>query len=105
MAITYGDAGIRVSCVCPGAVHTAMLDRASTGGDAKKAAASIGGGERVLTPEAAAARIVEGATEDRFSILTHPDMHELVVRKAQDPERWIKGMRRLWQRTQELLSD
>ena len=80
-----------------------MLTR-STGGDAKKAAAGIGGGE-VLSPEAAAARIVEGAIEDRFLILTHPEMHELVVRKAQDPERWIKGMRRLWQRTQELLRD
>ena len=49
-----------------------------------------------------------GSSRERPRIgshLTHPDMHELVVRKAQDPERWIKGMRRLWQRTQELLSD
>lgn len=103
MAITYGDQGIRVSCVCPGAVDTAMLS-ASTGGDAKKAATSIGGGE-VLPAESAAARIVAGTTEDRFLILTHPDMHELIVRKAQEPDRWIKGMRRLWARTQELLRD
>lgn len=102
MAITYGDQGIRVSCVCPGAVNTGMLV-AMTDGDAEKAAASIGGGD-VLSAEAAAAEILAGTAEDRFLILTHPQMHEYVVRKAQDPERWIRGMRRLWARTQELLA-
>jgi NAD(P)-dependent dehydrogenase (short-subunit alcohol dehydrogenase family) len=103
LAITYGAQGIRVSCVCPGAVDTAML-RGPAGGDAAKAAAGIGGGE-VLTPDTAAARIVAAVAEDRFLILTHPEMQELVVRKAEDPDRWIRGMRRLWARTQELLKD
>jgi NAD(P)-dependent dehydrogenase (short-subunit alcohol dehydrogenase family) len=102
MAITYGDQGIRVSCVCPGAVDTAMLV-ASTDGDAEKAAAIIGGGD-VLSPEAAAAQILAGTVEDRFLILTHPEMHQFVVRKASDPERWIRGMRRLWARTQQLMA-
>lgn len=103
LAITYGAQGIRVSCVCPGAVDTAML-RAGAAGDAVKAAAGIGGGE-VLAPDAAAALIVDAVAQDRFLILTHPEMQELVVRKAQDPDRWIKGMQRLWARTQELLRD
>jgi NAD(P)-dependent dehydrogenase (short-subunit alcohol dehydrogenase family) len=103
MAITYGAQGIKVSCVCPGAVDTAML-RAGAAGDAAKAAAGIGGGE-VLAPDAAAARIVDAVAHDRFLILTHPEMQELVVRKAQDPDRWIKGMQRLWARTQELLRE
>jgi NAD(P)-dependent dehydrogenase (short-subunit alcohol dehydrogenase family) len=102
MAITYGDQGIRVSCVCPGAVDTDML-RGSADGDADKAAAIIGGGG-VLSPEGAATQILAGTIEDRFLILTHPEMHEYVVRKAQDPERWIRGMRRLWARTQELMA-
>ena len=100
MAITYGDRGIRVSCVCPGAVHTAMLV-GSADGDADKATALIGGGA-VLSAEAAAAQILAGTIEDRFLILTHPEMHQFVVRKAEDPERWIRGMRRLWARTQDL---
>jgi NAD(P)-dependent dehydrogenase (short-subunit alcohol dehydrogenase family) len=100
MAITYGDRGIRVSCVCPGAVNTAMLV-GSAGGDAEKATALIGGGD-VLAPEGAAAEILAGTLEDRFLILTHPDMHQYVVRKAEDPERWIRGMRRLWARTEDL---
>jgi NAD(P)-dependent dehydrogenase (short-subunit alcohol dehydrogenase family) len=101
MAITYGDRGIRVSCVCPGAVHTAMLVGA-TGRDADQAAAAIGGGA-VLTPDEAAARILAGTVEERFLILTHPEMHDLIVRKAEDPERWIRGMRRLWARNPERL--
>jgi NAD(P)-dependent dehydrogenase (short-subunit alcohol dehydrogenase family) len=100
MAITYGDRGVRVSCVCPGAVNTAML-AGSSGGDVEKAAAAIGGGD-VLSPQQVAVEILAGVVEDRFLILTHRSMHELIVRKAEDPERWIRGMRRLAARTDEL---
>ena len=98
LAITYGDRGVRVTCVCPGAVDTPML-RGGAGGDADRAATVIGGGD-VLEPAEAARRIVTAVEEDRVLVYTHPDMHELVVRKAQDPERWVRGMRRLWARAQ-----
>jgi NAD(P)-dependent dehydrogenase (short-subunit alcohol dehydrogenase family) len=101
LAFTYADRGIRVSCVCPGAVDTAML-RGGAGGDAAKASAVIGGGE-VLAPEDAATRILDGVEQDRFLILTHPEMREFVVGKAQDPDRWIRGMTKLWSRAQALL--
>lgn len=101
LAITYAAEGVKVSCICPGAVDTAML-RAGGEGDAAKASAIIGGGD-VLPPEDAAARILEGVEQDRFLILTHPEMHEFVVGKAQDPERWVRGMSRLWVRAQALL--
>jgi NAD(P)-dependent dehydrogenase (short-subunit alcohol dehydrogenase family) len=101
LAFTYAGRGVRVSCVCPGAVDTAML-RAGADGDAAKASAAIGAGE-VLAPEQAADRILEGLREDPFLILTHPEMHEFAVGKAQDPERWIRGMTRLWARAQGML--
>jgi NAD(P)-dependent dehydrogenase (short-subunit alcohol dehydrogenase family) len=101
LAFTYAGQGVRVSCICPGAVDTAML-RAGAGGDATKASAAIGGGE-VLSAEQAAERVLAGLAEERFLILTHPEMKEFVVGKAQDPERWIRGMSRLWARTQALL--
>ena len=93
LAFTYGDRGIRVSCVCPGAVDTDML-RSTAGGDAQQASAMIGGGE-VATPDAAAAAIVDGVVSDRFLIYTHPGLQQFVIGKAEDPERWIRGMRRL----------
>jgi NAD(P)-dependent dehydrogenase (short-subunit alcohol dehydrogenase family) len=101
LAFTYAAHGVRVSCICPGAVDTAML-RAGAGGDAAKASAAIGGGE-VLSAQQAAARILTGLAEERFLILTHPELGEFAVGKAQDPERWIRGMSRLWARTQSLL--
>src|SRR3954452_10423911 len=102
LAVSYAAQGVRVSCVCPGAVDTAML-RAGGGGDAAKASALIGGGD-VLAPEQAAERILEGVESDRFLILTHPEMREFVVGKAEDPDRWVRGMSRLWSRAQALLS-
>jgi NAD(P)-dependent dehydrogenase (short-subunit alcohol dehydrogenase family) len=101
LAFTYATRGVHVSCICPGAVDTAML-RAGADGDAAKASAVIGGGE-VLAPERAAERILDDLEQDLFLILTHPEMHEFVVGKAQDPQRWIRGMTKLWSRAQALL--
>jgi NAD(P)-dependent dehydrogenase (short-subunit alcohol dehydrogenase family) len=101
LAFTYRPHGVRVSCVCPGAVDTEML-RAGGGGDPARASAVIGGGE-VLTAKAAATAILDAVARDRFLILTHPAMQKFIVGKAQDPERWIRGMTRLWSDAQALL--
>ena len=101
VAFSYAGQGVRVSCIVPGAVDTAML-KGGADGDAATATAVIGGGD-VLAPEQAAERILDGLQEDRFLILTHPEMHEFVVGKAQDPQRWIRGMTKLWSRAQALL--
>jgi NAD(P)-dependent dehydrogenase (short-subunit alcohol dehydrogenase family) len=102
LAFTYAGQGVRVSCVCPGAVDTAML-RGGGKGDAETANAVIGGGG-VIPPELAAERILEGLAEERFLILTHPEMREFMVVKAESPERWIRGMTKLWARAQQLLA-
>jgi NAD(P)-dependent dehydrogenase (short-subunit alcohol dehydrogenase family) len=101
LAITYAPDGVKVSCICPGAVDTAML-RGGAGGDADKASAIIGGGA-VLPPEEAVERVLAALAEDRFLILTHPEMHEFITGKAENPERWIRGMAKLWTRAQALL--
>lgn len=101
VAFTHGADGVRVSCVCPGAVDTAML-RAGGDGDAAKASTIIGGGD-VLTPAEAAERILAGVREDLFLIYTHPEMREFVTGKAENPERWVRGMTRLWSRARALL--
>jgi hypothetical protein len=77
--------------------------RAGAGGDAAKASAVIGGGD-VMTADEAAARILDAVERDQFLILTHPDMQQFAIVKAQDPERWIGGMTKLWSHAQSLLS-
>jgi NAD(P)-dependent dehydrogenase (short-subunit alcohol dehydrogenase family) len=88
LAIRYGDAGIRVSCLCPQGVRTRML------------AATAGGiGAMLLQgavePEVVADAVVQGLAEERFLILPHPEVAEYFRRKANDYERWLRGMRRL----------
>ncbi len=86
LAITYGAAGIKVSCLCPEGVNTNML-----------AAAPESFRETVATvePEAVAEAVVEGLAAERFLILPHPRVAEFLRRKAGDYDRWLSGMRRL----------
>ena len=102
LAITHADQGVKVSCICPGGVDTPMLR--GTTGDPARAAAAIGGGE-VLSPDEAAARVIAAVKDDVFFIYTHPELKLYVERKADDPDRWIRGMARLWARSKDLLAD
>lgn len=91
LAIAHGDEGIRVSCLCPQGVRTAMME----GDGATKALLAAG----ALSPEEVAASVVEGVRAESFLILPHPEVAEYFRRKAGDYDRWIKGMRRLRART------
>ncbi|MBV9101381.1 MAG: SDR family oxidoreductase [Candidatus Dormibacteraeota bacterium] len=86
LSIAHGDAGLRVSAVCPQGVRTPMLLR-----DADTQAFLL---ESAIEPEQVADAVVEGMREERFLILPHPEVAELWARKA-DYDRWLRGMRRL----------
>ncbi|HWH20238.1 MAG TPA: hypothetical protein VN671_06875, partial [Solirubrobacterales bacterium] len=47
-----------------------------------------------ITPDEAAAALVAGIEADTFLILSHPELRTYQERKAQDPERWLRGMQR-----------
>ena len=49
----------------------------------------------VLTVEQAASAIADGIEEDRFLILTHPEVLGFFQNKATDYGRWLGGMRRV----------
>jgi NAD(P)-dependent dehydrogenase (short-subunit alcohol dehydrogenase family) len=101
LAITYGDLGIKVSCLCPMAVDTAML-RGGTGspiegaGDpparAETQAAAVAG---ILAADLVADTVVAGIRDERFLILPHPEVATFEQRRAADRDRWLAGMRRL----------
>ena len=89
LSIAHGDDGIRVSCLCPQGVKTDMLalERSRLGIDFLEAGA--------LEPEAVATAVVEGIRAERFLILPHPEVADFFKRKADDYDRWLRGMRRL----------
>jgi NAD(P)-dependent dehydrogenase (short-subunit alcohol dehydrogenase family) len=93
LSITYGDRGIRVSAICPQGVRTPML----LGGleEANAAALAVAAAGELLEPEQVADVVVEGLAAERFLILPHPQVATYLRQKADDPDRWLAGMRRL----------
>ncbi|MGO9821131.1 MAG: SDR family oxidoreductase [Solirubrobacteraceae bacterium] len=91
LAITHGDAGIKVSCLCPQAVRTPMLDVALE--DPVGAAPLVAGG--LLEPDEVAAAVVAGVREERFLILPHQQVADFMALKGSQHERWLNGMRKL----------
>jgi len=91
LAITYGDAGITVSCLCPQGVRTPML-MGST--DEMAGAVVLASGE-LLEPEQVADAVVAGLAAETFLILPHPVVGEYLRAKVADYDRWLRGMRKL----------
>jgi len=86
LSIQYGDKGICVSVLCPQAVDTNMLRMAGA------TAASVDG---VLNTDAVAQTVIEVMDAETFLILPHPEVKEYLTRKTGDYDRWLRGMRRL----------
>lgn len=95
LSITYGDAGLRVSCLCPQGVNTAMLNASPDGSGFGAATDVVRAAGRVLEPHDVAVAVLEGLQAERFLILPHHEVHDYVMRKATDHDRWIAGMRKL----------
>jgi short-subunit dehydrogenase len=92
LAVTHGDAGIKVSCLCPQGVRTRML----MGEDLSATTNFLYEGS--VSPEDVAEAVIQGISEERFLILPHPEVAEYFRRKADDYDRWLRGMRRLQKR-------
>ena len=95
MSITYRDRGVKVSCLCPQGVNTAMLHAGDGFGEGTEVVKAVGD---VLEPEAVADVVHDAIVAEAFLILPHPEVAGYQQLKASDPERWLAGMRRLQRR-------
>ncbi len=93
LSITHGDAGIRVSCLCPQGVWTAMTGAAVR--EQGEVTAATAGRDGMLEPETVAQAVLEAVADERFLVLPHPEVAEYEQRRAQDRQRWLRGMRRV----------
>ena len=100
LAVTYGDEGIGVSCVCPLGVETPLLQaiRDVDDPDARLGASAIERSAAVIRAADVAAATVEAMQSERFMVLPHPELLDMYRQKGSDYDRWIAGMRR-YQRT------
>ncbi|MEO5724951.1 MAG: SDR family oxidoreductase [Ilumatobacteraceae bacterium] len=94
LRITYGDNGIRVSCLCPQGVNTNMLKMGDdpAAGISSSVVRSAG---VVLEPAAVAEVAVQVIRNETFLILPHPEVLTYLQRKTGDYDRWLAGMRKL----------
>src|SRR5262249_50849358 len=83
LAIQYGNRGSRRSVLCPQSVQTGM----TTPGPS---AARVDG---VLQPTEVARIVIDAMDEERFLILSHPQVQDYMQRKTADRDRWLAGMR------------
>jgi len=91
LSIEYAEKGVRVSCICPQGVRTPMLELAMD--EPAGAAALTAGG--LIEPEDVADAVVAGIAAERLLILPHENVAGFLALKGSDPERWLRGMRRI----------
>jgi NAD(P)-dependent dehydrogenase (short-subunit alcohol dehydrogenase family) len=101
LSITYGDQGIRVSCLCPQAFTSNLLSTSVREVGGAPPIESAGGGsaqaavDGVLTAEQVADSALDAIGTEQFLILPHPEVATYERRRADDRERWLRGMRRM----------
>lgn len=86
LSIRHGDAGIRVSVLCPQAVDTPMIQNRPGSAAARN--------DGVVSAEQVAQCVVDGIAAESFLILPHGEVVDYFRRKANDYDRWLGGMRR-----------
>jgi NAD(P)-dependent dehydrogenase (short-subunit alcohol dehydrogenase family) len=94
--ITYGDQGVRVSCLCPMGVNTNLLYAPGESDDpmARLATRAVTTAGEVMEPAQVAEAVLQAIDEERFLILPHPSVLDMYRQKGVDYDRWLRGMRR-----------
>ncbi len=86
LALYLKPRGIGVTCLCPGPVATNIVEQMAFHGDLSGVR---GPALDLLDPETVGEQVVEAVRADRFLLLTHPEVHDLLVRRAEDPEAFV----------------
>jgi NAD(P)-dependent dehydrogenase (short-subunit alcohol dehydrogenase family) len=81
---------IGVTCLCPGPVSTNLRQQVTFSGAPLRMRPPVKG----MTPTDPAAvgdLVVDAIRNNRFLVLTNPELHEVLVRRASDPEGFLAG--------------
>jgi NAD(P)-dependent dehydrogenase (short-subunit alcohol dehydrogenase family) len=90
LSATYRHRGIVVQAICPEGVQTDMLRNS---GPMEELLVADG----ALTPEEVAEMTWQALQDDRFLVLPHPQVADYYRRRAEDTDRWLRGMNRAQQ--------
>jgi NAD(P)-dependent dehydrogenase (short-subunit alcohol dehydrogenase family) len=87
--LTYGEQGIKVTCLCPNLVNTGMIGRNEddeAAGTVHKLPEGLGD---VVEPEEVAEQTLAAMREGRFLVLPHAQVGRSFKRKADDYDGWL----------------
>jgi len=90
LSIAYHERGIKVSCLCPQGVKTAMIGSAE--GEPENFLMA-----EAITAKACADAVVTGLESEKFLILPHPEVAGYIVNKAENYDRWLHSLRKIRQ--------
>lgn len=88
LSIAYHEQGVKVSCLCPQGVKTALI--ASAEGKPENFLMA-----EAITAEACADAVVKGLTSESFLILPHAEVAQYIVNKAENYDRWLGSLRKI----------
>lgn len=88
LSIAYDERGIKISCLCPQGVKTAMIGSAD--GEPENFLMA-----EAITAEACADAVVEGLEREKFLILPHAEVADYIVNKAENYDRWLHSLRKI----------
>jgi NAD(P)-dependent dehydrogenase (short-subunit alcohol dehydrogenase family) len=88
LAIEFHDEGIRVSCLCPQGVKTAMIASADDEPENFLMAEAI-------TVEECADAVMKGLASEKFLILPHAEVAQYIINKAENYDRWLHSLRKM----------
>ncbi len=90
LSITYGDFGVGVSLLCPQGVNTPMTENIKNGG--------VAGINGMLEASDVAKITLDEMSKGKFLITPHEIVKKYIKIKADDTEKWILGMRKLYKK-------
>jgi NAD(P)-dependent dehydrogenase (short-subunit alcohol dehydrogenase family) len=96
ISITHFHQGIRVSVLCPQAVRTDILTNSPDNKEGESPEWEEGGvasSDGIVEPQNVAEICMEAIKEERFLVLPHAQVKGYTEFKAQNPEKWLSGMR------------
>jgi NAD(P)-dependent dehydrogenase (short-subunit alcohol dehydrogenase family) len=88
LALYLRPQGIGVTCLCPGPVATNIGEQVVFSGPPVQLR-SPGIGLVPVAPEVVGQQVCNAILEDRFLLLTHPQLQEVLITRAQNPEGFV----------------
>ncbi len=79
---------IGVTCLCPGPVVTNIRQQMTFSGAAVRMRPPVKG-MTPADPMSVGEMVVDAIKHERFLVLTHPELHDLLVQRANDPEGFL----------------